>query len=129
MAGLLEEPFVAVPPPLRRDEGGTIRVGETRVTLETVVGAWQDGETAEEIGQHFDTLRLADVYAVIAYYLVHQEPVDAYLREREARGEETRRRIEAGSPAGEFRERLLARQRAGRRSEGPLKGQSDASGR
>lgn len=56
-----------------------------------------------------ETLGLADVYAVITYYLRHRSDVDAYLQERRARGQAIRREIEAHSPQTGLRERLLAR--------------------
>jgi len=95
--------------PLRLDDSGTLRVGKTRVTLDVVVGVYNRGETAEEIAENFDTLQLADVYAVISYYLRHRGEVDAYIAEREARAEETRHRFEAVHPPNPTRGQLLAR--------------------
>lgn len=97
------------PPPLREDLGGAIRVGPTRVTLETVIYAYKSGESPEQIVEDFDTLQLADVYSVIGYYLRHQSEVDAFLREAEAEAEAIRRKIESQPGYQEFRERLLAR--------------------
>jgi uncharacterized protein (DUF433 family) len=95
--------------PLRVDETGTVRVGKTRVILELVVHAFQDGATPEQIVQAYDTLDLADVYAVIGYHLRHCDEVDAYPAERERRADELRTKIEErqGSSAG-LRERLLS---------------------
>src|SRR5947208_1143305 len=59
-------------PPLRTDEGGVVRVGKSRVTLDLVVSQYENGMTPEEIVHAYDTLALADVYAVIAYYLRHR---------------------------------------------------------
>ena len=70
-------------PPLRIDETGTVRVGKTRVVLEAVVQAFRDGATPEQVVQDYDTLELADVYGVVAYYLRHREEVDAYLADRD----------------------------------------------
>jgi uncharacterized protein (DUF433 family) len=95
--------------PLRRDEHGTLRVGSTRVTLDTVVHAFQNGASAEEIVLRFPTLRLTDVYMVIGYYLRHQAEVDAYLEQREREAEDLRREIEARQDTRGIRERLLAR--------------------
>ena len=66
--------------PLRTDQQGKIRVGATRVLLELVIHAFQQGETAEGIIDSYPTLKLADVYAVIACYLTHHAEVDAYMR-------------------------------------------------
>jgi uncharacterized protein (DUF433 family) len=105
----IADTLVATPPPVRLDESGTLRVGQTRVTLDTVVGAWKDGATAEQIVLDYDSLNLAEVHATISYYLKHQEEVEAYLRERETLAEEVRRQIEARSSMVQIRERILAR--------------------
>ena len=107
----LLETFIAEPPPLRLDAGGTVRVGPTRVTLDTVIGAWLDGATAEEIVQSYDTLKLADIHAVISYYLHHRREVDDYLEQRRQDAAEIRRENERRFPPDPaLRERLLARQ-------------------
>src|SRR5262245_25931815 len=97
-------------PPLRVDESGAIRVGGTRVLLELVVHAFQDGATPEQIVQNYDTLTLADVYAVISYYLRHRAEVENYLIRRDKEAEELRRKIEVrqGDLAA-IRQRLLAK--------------------
>ena len=89
-----------------------MRVGGTRVTLDTVVGAYLDGATAEDIVDRFPTLDLADVYAALSYYLRYRADVDAYLREQERDAAVIRARIEAYSPQGDIRARLLARKQA-----------------
>jgi hypothetical protein len=87
-----------------------MRIGATRVTLETVIHAFQRGETPEQIVYSFDVLKLADVYAVVAYYLQNQDDVNAYLRRAEAETVQARREAEIRYPdlVG-LRERLLAR--------------------
>jgi len=97
-------------PPLAADAAGVFHVGETRVTLVTVVGAFRDGATAEEIAEQYPAVSLGQVYAVIAYYLAHTEEVDDYLQTRERRSAEVRQANERlFDPAG-VRARLLARQ-------------------
>src|SRR6267142_223632 len=82
--------------PLRKDEGGAIRIGDTRVLFYLVIGAFQRGNSPEHIAHEmFTTLDLADAYASIAYYLRHKEEVDAYLRELDEEAAELRRQIEA----------------------------------
>ena len=98
------------PPPLREDAAGALRVGDSRVLLELVIRAFQDGATPETIVQRYSTLALADVYAVIAYYLRHRSEVDEYLARREQKAEEVRRRIESQQgDVSEIRARLLAK--------------------
>lgn len=96
--------------PLTTDDNGVIRVGDTRVTLDTVVGAFQEGATAEEILHQYPSLSLADIYAVIAYYLRRRQEVDAYLAERHAQADEVRQQNEARLDPEGLRDRLLARQ-------------------
>lgn len=64
---------------VQTDEHGVLRVGESRVMLDSVVIAWQQGHSAETIQQQFPALSLADVYGAIAYYLRHRADVDQYL--------------------------------------------------
>jgi uncharacterized protein (DUF433 family) len=101
---------LTVPVALHRQEDGTIRVANTRVTLDIVVAAFQEGATPEEIAQNYSVLKLADVYAVIAYFLHNRNDIETYLQERKARAAELRREIEARWPHHDLRERLLARQ-------------------
>ena len=101
----------AEPVPFSTDEQGTIRVGDTRVTLDIVVVAFQGGATPEEIVQQLPVLALADVYSVLGYYLHHQDDIDAYLRTRQHTADEIRVRIEQQQPHNNLRERLLSRQK------------------
>ncbi len=81
--------------PLRTDQDGVIRVGQTRVTLLTLIARYQSGDSPEVIHGGFPTVALSDIYAVIAYYLAHRAEVDEYIRQVERDGEEIRRKIEA----------------------------------
>lgn len=108
---LLEE-LTPEAPPLRLDGDSVLRVGRTRVPLDRVIAGFNAGATPEEIRDHFTSLGLADIYAVIACYLRHREAVDAYLKAREAFADEVRREIEAEEPPEKIRERLLARRAA-----------------
>lgn len=99
----------AIPLPLRMDADGTVRVGGTRVTLDTVVTAFEQGNTAEDIARQYPSLRLADIYAVISYYLHHREAVAAYLGQRRQEAEALRREIQSQRDSRGIRERLLAR--------------------
>lgn len=99
--------------PLTVDAHGAVRVGGTRVTLETVVHTFLDGASAEEIVLQYPSLSLADVYAAITYYLQHKRQVDAYLQGRERAAVEMQARIEGVDDPVGIRARLLARQGAG----------------
>jgi uncharacterized protein (DUF433 family) len=85
----------ADPVPLRIDEAGAIRVGQSRVTLDVLLQYWRMGMTPEEIARGLDTLTLADVHGALAYYYRHQSEIDAYLLRREAEAEKLRQEIES----------------------------------
>ncbi len=95
--------------PLKVDKDDVVRVGGTRVTLDTIVTAFQAGATAEEIVQQYPSLELADVYAVIGYYLQRRSEVEKYLQERQTQGEQVRDENEAKYDPQGIRGRLLAR--------------------
>lgn len=105
----LSQPLRANPAPLRTDADGVIRVGASRVTLDTVVGAFRNGSTAEEIVMKYPSLDLTDVYATIAYYLWNRAAIDAYLEQRETDATAVRDEAERRQPAAGIRENLLAR--------------------
>jgi uncharacterized protein (DUF433 family) len=99
----------ARPVPLEMDADGVARVGGTRVTLDTVVAAFGEGATAEEIVYQYPSLDLGDVYAVIGYYLQQRSDVETYLRQRQQHRDETRQQNEARFDPNGIRDRLLAR--------------------
>ena len=105
-------------PLVEAENGRVIRVAGTRVNLETLVSAYKAGSTPEQIAEDFSPVTLADVYAVIAYYLHHREEVESYFRQSAAWGDQIERELTAGVDFGELRERLLDRRR---------KAKSDAS--
>jgi uncharacterized protein (DUF433 family) len=86
---------VAMDIPLYTDEHGKIRIGNTRVLLELVIHAFQQGESAEGILEMYPTLKLADVYAVLAYYLSHRTEVDAYVHQADANVQRIQQAVEA----------------------------------
>jgi uncharacterized protein (DUF433 family) len=100
-------------PPLREDAAGALRVGHSRVLLELVIRAFQDGATPEAIVQRYSTLELPDVYSTIAYYLRHPREIDQYLALREqAATEMTVRMVAQQRDLSDIRARLLARRRS-----------------
>lgn len=103
----------AQPLPLLEDADGVVRVGGTRVTLDTIVAAFLEGLTAEEIAGQYPTVDLGDVYAVIAYYLGNRVEVDAYLGERQSHADTVRSENETRFDPSGVRSRLLARRRDG----------------
>ena len=101
------EPEIA---PLRVDRDGVVCVGVSRVPIDTVIEAYGEGYSAEEIVEQYPTLPIGEVYAVIAYYLRHRSDVDNYLEGRRQDADRVRRDYEARFPpkAG-LRDRLMAR--------------------
>lgn len=95
--------------PIESTADGVLRVGGTRVTLDTVITAFMHGATAEGIVLRYPTLQLADVYAVISYYFQNRMEIDTYLQERQQRAEIVRAENEARFPPDGIRARLLAR--------------------
>jgi len=102
-------------PPLQVDPSGAVRIGTSQVLLETIVEAFEQGETPEGLAQRFPSLSLPDVYSVIGYYLKHTQDVAAYLAGRDRQSEAVRHRIEeAQGSMKDVRKRLIAR-RGGQR--------------
>lgn len=75
---------IVIEMPLRLDDAGAIRIGNTRVLLDTIVTAFNMGTPSEKIADQFDAVSLTQIYQVIGYYLANKEAVDAYLAKREA---------------------------------------------
>lgn len=98
--------------PLETDNEGTIRVGKTRVTLDTIVMAFEEGATAEEISQQYPSVRLADVYSVIGYYLRRPDEVNAYMNQRQQDAGKIKAQNEIRFDPLGVRERLLSRGKA-----------------
>ncbi len=95
--------------PFITSEDGVIRISGTRVPLETVITAFQQGATAEEIAQQYSSLELADVYEAIAFYLRRQPEVDEYMRQAQKQSDTVQQAHEARfNPTG-IRQRLLKR--------------------
>lgn len=101
--------FAAQPLPLTTDADGVIRVSSTRVALDTVVHAFADGATAEEIAQQYPSVSLADIYQVIGHYLQCPLDVEAYLQQRRGQRQAVRSGNEARFDPRGIRDRLLAR--------------------
>jgi uncharacterized protein (DUF433 family) len=98
--------------PLHKDADGVLRVGGTRVTLDSVIGAYREGMTAEEIAQQYSSVPLADLYEVLGYYLRHQVELDEYLVQRRANADRIRTDYEAQHDPRGLRQQLLARRSA-----------------
>lgn len=96
---------------LTKTEDGTIRIGKTRVALESVVHQFSIGATPEEIAQKFPALKLAEVYATIAYFLNNHEQVASYVLTQEAESDVIQSNVDKKYKLQtlELRKRLMAR--------------------
>ena len=98
-----------IPLPLAVDKHGVVKVGGTRVTLDTVIKAFIRGATAEEIAQQYPSISLSDIYSTISYYLQNRKEVDKYLSKRKKQAQAVKRGNEKRLDPHGIRERLLAR--------------------
>jgi uncharacterized protein (DUF433 family) len=105
----MAEALTIEPIPLVFGPDGLMRVRGTRVTVETVLAAFAEGATAEEIAQQYPSISLADVYQVIGYCLRHSSELEPYLARRREDINKTRRSNESRWPPAGIRDRLLAR--------------------
>jgi uncharacterized protein (DUF433 family) len=93
--------MTVVPAPIKqyveqRDAG--FWIAETRISLDSVVYAFLNGESPESMAQDFPLLSLEQVYGAIAFYLANQALVDTYLRESEAGFEELQQSFREKNP-------------------------------
>lgn len=97
------------PVPLRMDGQGVLHIGDTRVTLETVMQAYFEGASPEEIALRYDSLNLADIHATLAYYLRRKTELDEYLNARQLQSQQTRKLVEERQGLQNIRDRLVTR--------------------
>lgn len=95
--------------PLSMDVDGAVRIAKTRVTLDTIVAAFHDGLTAEEISQQYPAVDLGEIYTVIGYYLRHRQEVDEYLAMKQRQADRIQQETEERFDPVGVRSRLLAR--------------------
>jgi len=97
--------------PVQLWEDGTLRVGGTRVSLDSLIKAHLEGATAEDIVERFPVLSLADVYLSTGFYLKYKPAVDDYLAQRAQDADSIRRDHEqdVGQAALTVRDRLIRR--------------------
>ena len=79
--------------------------------MDTLLGFYKAGESAEDLAAGFPAVPLSDIHAVISYYLSHREEVEAYLGDQNRKAGELRAEIESQPGYREFREELSRRAR------------------
>ena len=97
---------------LEENEYGALRIKGTRVGIEPVVVAFQEGDSPERIAQEFPTVTLAQVYGAIAYYLDNKHRIDDDMAE-------SQREVEKIPPLSQTNPELFARLEATRRQADP----------
>lgn len=65
----------------QRDQGYWIE--GTRISLDSIVYAFLEGDSPESILQNFPLLTLEQVYGAIVFYLANREAINEYLKEGE----------------------------------------------
>jgi uncharacterized protein (DUF433 family) len=102
--------FQVISPPFRWDEAGGVRIGSSRVTLDSLLTSYHNGCTPEEIAIQYSVLHLEDIYSAIAYYLNHREEIDSYLEQRNQKAQQLRHQLTQKHDLANLRQRLLTRQ-------------------
>jgi uncharacterized protein (DUF433 family) len=87
----------------RRD--GSYYVAGSRVSLDSIVHAFRQGDSPETIAQNFELLSLGEIYGAIAYYLANQPEIDDYLTCQTEKWAEGRRDSEPLPPS--LRQKLM----------------------
>ncbi|HSE15456.1 MAG TPA: DUF433 domain-containing protein [Pyrinomonadaceae bacterium] len=81
--------------PLVQWEDGSVRVRNSRVTLDTIVGRMQMGDTTEEIHESFPTVSVTQIKEILAWYFANKAEADEFLEQNEAEAEEIRLEIQS----------------------------------
>ena len=79
-----------------RDQGYWI--ANSRVSLDTIVYAFLDGQSPESIAQSLPALTLDQIYGAIAFYLAHQTEIETYLEHSKANFETRRKASRESDP-------------------------------
>ncbi len=80
----------------QRDEGYWIE--GTRISLDSIVYSFLNGESPESIAQNFPLLSLEQVYGAVTFYLANREMVDTYLQEGEAEFQQLQQSLREKNP-------------------------------
>jgi uncharacterized protein (DUF433 family) len=78
---------------------GAYWVAGSRVSLDSVVYAFHQGQSAEMIAQSFPLIRLEQVYGAIAFYLANRDEIDRYLKQGRADNESTSQAAREADPS------------------------------
>jgi uncharacterized protein (DUF433 family) len=101
--------FKTSAPPFRWDEAQSIRIGKSRVTLDSILASYNNGSAPEEIAVQYSVLGLGEIYAAIAYYLNHRQEIDDYLAQRRHKAQQRRSEFVQRYNLADLRQRLSDR--------------------
>jgi uncharacterized protein (DUF433 family) len=91
---------------LTTDDGGFIHLVGHRIGLNHVIRLYNQGYSPEMLAEEFDTLTLAMIHKVIAFYLENQKEVDTYMAEHDREMKRQMSRSPRGPSLAELRRRV-----------------------
>lgn len=91
LSPILTKPYV-------KQRDGGYWVGETRISLDSVIYSFLNGESPESVAQNFPLLSLEEVYGAITFYLANRALIDTYLDEGKAEFQQLQRRCREKNP-------------------------------
>src|ERR671919_1400084 len=98
------------------DEHGVMRIGNSRVMLDSILAGFAQGHSPETLQQQYPTLSLEEVYGAITYYLAHTDEVHTYLKRQDELWEAWRAKSATRSSPVVERLRALRASEASKRS-------------
>jgi uncharacterized protein (DUF433 family) len=101
---------------VRVDEHGVMRIGNSRVMLDSIAAGFEQGHSPETLQQQYPALSLEEVYGAITYYLAHTDEVHSYLKRQDELWEAWRARSATRSSPVVERLRALRASQAPKRS-------------
>lgn len=81
------------------ERSGAYLIGETRVSLDSVVYAFLRGESPEGIAESFPALTLEQILGSLAFYLANREKIDQYLSQGKLDFELLRQQAHQNNPS------------------------------
>jgi len=77
---------------------GGYYIADKRVSLDSIVYAFQRGASPESITRSFPIVTLEEVYGALTFYLANKDAVDEYLKREESEFEKLREQRRAANP-------------------------------
>lgn len=102
--------------PYIEERNGGLYVAGSAVSLDSVVIRFQEGASPDRIVQSYSTLKLSQVYGVIAYYLENERTINEYIAEGEREIQQSALRLSQTNPDLSARLEAARRQIISKRS-------------